>query len=145
MIKGIHHSGIWVTDIEKLLPFYRDFLGLRVILDPEVMSGPIVDTLTGIPDAKVKAVILEVHGRAWEFLQLVEPPSKPLSPPYAQPGRGHICFEVLDIQEAYQKLQGKGVTFICPPQEFPELKMFYFEDPEGNRVEFVELPAGGEK
>jgi catechol 2,3-dioxygenase-like lactoylglutathione lyase family enzyme len=112
---------------------------MRVVIDPEIMSGPLVDTLTGIPGAKVKAVIMEINGQAWEFLQLIEPPSKPFSPPYAQPGRGHICFEVTDIHEAYEKLKGKGGTLVCPPQEFPELKMFYFEDPEGNRIEFVEM------
>lgn len=141
VIKRIHHSGVWVSDIYKILPFYRDFLDMKIVLNPEVMSGPIVDTLTGIPGAKVKAVILKKGGQSWEFLQLVSPPGKPYPPdvPYAEVGRGHICFEVENIYKAYQELEGKGIKFICPPQEFPELKMFYFEDPGGNRIEFVEL------
>ena len=33
MIKNIHHAGLWVSDIDIILPFYRDVLGLEVMLD----------------------------------------------------------------------------------------------------------------
>jgi len=140
MITKIHHTGIWVKDIDKLLPFYRDFLGMKVVLDMEVPSSPISDTVKGIPGARVKAVILEMNSQAWELLQLVEPKHTPVFPdaPYAIVGRGHLCFQVEDIQVAYKRLEERGVKFVCAPQKMPGLKMFYFLDPGGNMVEMIE-------
>jgi len=140
MISKIHHTGIWVNDIEKLLPFYRNFLGMKVVMDMEIPNSPIVDILTGIPGARVKAVFMEMDSQACEFLQLVEPKPKsiPSDTPYAVVGRGHLCFQVEDIQVAYKRLEEQGVRFVCAPQALPGLKMFYFLDPEGNLVEMIE-------
>lgn len=140
MIKAVHHGGFWVSSIDAILPFYRDVLGMDVILDA-TMTAPFVETLTGVPKAVVRAVILMKDGHGWEFLQLVDPPAEPLPADahYAHTGRGHVCFEVDDIEAAYQRLQKEGIKFVCPPLDQPELKMFYCEDPGGNRVEIVEL------
>ncbi len=140
MIKAIHHTGIWVHDIDKLVPFYCDVLGMQLMADLGVMSDPVVSTLTGVPDAKVKAVMLQIGGQVWEFLQLVNPPAKPLpdNAPYAQVGRGHIAFEVDDIYEVYKRLEEKGVRLVCPPQQGENVRFFYLEDPEGQRVEMFQ-------
>jgi catechol 2,3-dioxygenase-like lactoylglutathione lyase family enzyme len=113
---------------------------MDVLLDAE-MDGDFVPILTGIPDAKIRAVILQKDEQGWEFLQLVSPEPQPLPPdiPYAHTGRGHICFEVDDIDEAYRRLEKEGVTFICSPLDAPEVKMFYCEDPGGNRVEMLQV------
>ena len=91
MIKAIHHGGFWVSDIDAILPFYRDVLGMNVILDA-TMDAPFVATLTGVPNSTVRAVILQKDDRGWEFLQLVAPPAEPLPPDshYAHTGRGHL-------------------------------------------------------
>ena len=34
-MKGISHVAIGVSDMERSLPFYRDVLGLEVMLDAE--------------------------------------------------------------------------------------------------------------
>ncbi len=140
MIKAIHHGGYWVSDIDSILPFYRDVLGMKVILDA-TMDAPFVATLTGVPNSTVRAVILQKDDRGWEFLQLVSPPAEPLPPDahYAHTGRGHLCVEVDDIEAVYKQLGKEGIKFICPPLDQPELKMFYCEDPGGNRLEVVEL------
>ena len=33
MIKGVHSVIVWTEDIARLLPFYRDTLGLRTEMD----------------------------------------------------------------------------------------------------------------
>jgi catechol 2,3-dioxygenase-like lactoylglutathione lyase family enzyme len=140
MITGIHHTGIWVSDIQKLLPFYCDILGMEITQDSGVMSGPAVATLTGVRGARVRAVMLQMGGQAWEFLELVTPDAKPLpdDAPYAQVGRGHIAFQVDDIEATYKALEEKGVRFVCTPQEAKGVKFCYFRDPEGLQVEIVE-------
>ena len=140
MIKKIHHAGLWFSDIDVILPFYRDVLGFDVMLD-STMTAPFVEQLTGVPNATVRAVILMKDDRGWEFLQLIDPPAQPLPSdvPYAHTGRGHICFEVDDIEAAYKRLEQENINFVCPILDQPELKMFYCEDPGGNRVEIVEM------
>ena len=135
----IHHTGIWVSDIDKLLPFYRDVLGMEFEKDMGIMSGPIVGTLTGIPDSTVRAVFLKMGNQRWEFLQLVTPRAKPLpaDTPYAQVGRGHIAFEVEDPEAVYEELKGKGVRFVSAPQKSEGVRFFYLQDPEGGRVEII--------
>jgi catechol 2,3-dioxygenase-like lactoylglutathione lyase family enzyme len=140
VIKAIHHAGLWVSDIDAILPFYQEVLGLEVLFDSGVMSAPFVEPLTGVSDAKVRTVVLHKDGQSWEFLQMVSPPGRsvPKDFPYAHVGRGHVCFEIEDIEAAYTRLEEEGIRFVCEPLAMPGIKMFYFEDPGGNRVEMVQ-------
>ena len=41
MIKGMHHTGLVVRDLEKAVEFYRDVIGLKVIEERERIAGPV--------------------------------------------------------------------------------------------------------
>lgn len=56
-----------------------------------------------------------------------------------------ICFQVPDIDAAYETLIQKGVEFISPPQYFDftpdgfsKSKAVYFKDPDGIVLELLE-------
>ena len=54
-----------------------------------------------------------------------------------------IVIEVDNVNETFNTLQNKGVTFLTEPQDMAawEIKVIHFKDPENNLIElFSELP-----
>ncbi|MDP2917259.1 MAG: VOC family protein [Dehalococcoidia bacterium] len=140
MITGIHHTGLIVNDLNKLLPFYCDVLGMEVAVDLGLQDGPEVSLVMGVPGSKIKIVMLQMAGQIFELIQLLNPAGKPMpdDAKFAQVGHSHVAFRVKDIDEVYASLKQKGVQFVCPPQVIPELKFFYLRDPEGNWIEMIQ-------
>ena len=58
-------------------------------------------------------------------------------------GSPAIVIEVDNVNETFNTLQNKGVTFLTEPQDMAawEIKVIHFKDPENNLIElFSELP-----
>jgi predicted enzyme related to lactoylglutathione lyase len=117
MIKGLRVSSIWSEDINNLLPFYRDTLGLKVGLDA---PGFVV---LGDPNAPALALGThsEVHGSAKE------------------PARHIVGFETDDIQGDSSRLKSAGVQFIEEPTQMQGGWIATFKDPEGNYVQLLQF------
>ena len=45
IVKAVRHAGIVVKDIEKMLGFYQDFLGLKIVKQKEE-AGDFIDKIT---------------------------------------------------------------------------------------------------
>jgi len=54
--------------------------------------------------------------------------------------KAHPAFSVFHLDELRETLRARGVTVI-DDDNLPGARRFYAEDPWGNRLEFVELPA----
>jgi catechol 2,3-dioxygenase-like lactoylglutathione lyase family enzyme len=54
--------------------------------------------------------------------------------------KAHPAFAVMDLDELRKTLAGRGVA-IVEDDSLPGTRRFYAEDPWGNRLEFVEIPA----
>ncbi len=149
-IKGITHTGITVRNLEKSLPFYRDFLGLKQISQP---SDPVYDPnegpAVGVPEAIIRTVLLEAaHRQLIELLEYTQPPSvidKPM--PQNTLGAHHVSFTVDDIEAWRDKLKDNSVDYnaepkVIGPGMMEGIKWLYFIDPDGIVLEFMELPKG---
>ena len=116
MIKKFAGASIWSEDLNKLLPFYRDMLGLKVVQESEgfVVLGeenPESATL-GLGTHS------EVHGRN------------------SDPARHMIGLESDDLAADYQRLKEAGVEFIEDPTEYgDDMSIATLKDPEGNLVQ----------
>lgn len=144
MITRIHHTGILVNDIEKLLPFYCDVLGMEVAQDVGILDGSDVVNVFGGRLSKVRIVMLRKGDQILEFIQPVEPPGKPLSDDiqYGEVGQTHLALQVDNVESAYKSLAEKGARFICAPQENAgDMKFFYLRDPEGHYLEIFQPPS----
>lgn len=149
MIKGIHHVSRGVSDMDRSLTFYRDLLGMDVVLDTE-MSGDMLDKEVGLAGAHIRFVLLQGQGEMpyLELLQYYAPPgeSYPLTATPADVGAHHISLIVADIDEAYRTLSAAGVRFNYPPQEVDSGTLkghwtAYCFDPDGLVIELWQLPA----
>ncbi len=119
MIQGLQYASIWSEDLNNLLPFYRDTLGLPVGMEsPEFVffgdpNGPGLGLGTHS----------EVHGAN------------------SDPARHMVGLITDDIDGDYERLKGKGVEFIETPTAGGEggPRMATLKDPEGNLVQLFQF------
>jgi predicted enzyme related to lactoylglutathione lyase len=116
MIKEFSGVTIWSEDLNNLLPFYRDVLGLKVAQQsPEfVLFGE------NRPDAPALALGThsEVHGRN------------------ADPARHMVGFTSDDLQADWKRLKEAGVEFIEDPTDYgDDMSIATLKDPEGNLLQ----------
>lgn len=141
MIKGIHHSGIGVRDMEVSLKFYRDLLGLEMGEDVEI-EGPLVGEIVGLPaNTKVRIVHLKCgEGQELELFQYMEPATSVFPRDYRQCDGGiiHVALLVDDLMELYEKLKEQGVKFNSKPYNLGGTLVVYMRDPDGVTVELMQ-------
>lgn len=150
MIRGFHHASRTVRDLEASLAFYRDLLGLGVVVDEE-LAGDALDRVVGLTGVRLRYVELDVgDGRLLELVEYHEPPGRDL-PPGSSPadlGAHHVALLVDDLDVLHRRLSASGVRFTCPPQEiagglFAGTWTTYCFDPDGLVVELWQPPSGG--
>ena len=145
MIKAMHHTAICVKDLERSLAFYRDLLGMKVVIDSR-MTGPELDRILALEKADLRRVYLAGYGGKIELFQFDAPQGKPFPEDFrvCDVGLTHIAFEVENIQALHQELSAKGVRFHNAPLPVQNRGMVcYLRDPDGVVLEFLELFTPG--
>ena len=144
MITGFNHSGFVVQDIDKMIHFYRDLLGLEILSESDNIAPP-EGNHTGIPGAHRYLVFVgkQDSTHRLELVHFIEPPSTSGHLERNQLGASHVCFNVENIQDLYDKLTSQGIKFVTPPimRDLPEggqHGICYANDPEGNWLEFIQ-------
>jgi len=117
MIKGLRISSIWSEDLNSLLPFYRDTLGLSVGMEAPGF------VILGDPSGPVAALGThsEVHGKAKD------------------PARHIVGFDTDDIRGDCARLKAAGVEFVEEPNQQGDLWIATFKDPEGNLIQLLQF------
>jgi predicted enzyme related to lactoylglutathione lyase len=122
MIKQFAGASIWSEDLNNLLPFYRDVLGLKVVdQSPDfVLVG---DDQQGVPLLGL-GTHSEVHGRNTD------------------PARHMIGFDSDDVVADWKRLKEAGVEFIEDPKDYGGILLATLKDPEGNLVQIWQATPG---
>jgi catechol 2,3-dioxygenase-like lactoylglutathione lyase family enzyme len=145
MINGVHHISLATTDLDRLIVFYRDLLGLsqRHISDLWENYEPF-ETVVGMKDARGRAASLRAGNVQLEFFHYTNPVPQPVEVrPACDGGIRHIAFDVTDIMSEYKRLLASGVEFISEPQYLKAgVCSVYARDPDGNIVELQEILEG---
>jgi predicted enzyme related to lactoylglutathione lyase len=115
MIKKFAGATIWSENLNNLLPFYRDVLGLKVSSEsPEFV-------VLGSNDPSEPGLGLgthsEVHGRN------------------ADPARHMVGLASDDLKGDWERLKKAGVEFIEDPTDYGDISIATLKDPEGNLVQ----------
>jgi predicted enzyme related to lactoylglutathione lyase len=122
MIKKFAGASIWSEDLNNLLPFYRDVLGLKVVNES---PGFVV---LGEESSDIAALGLgthsEVHGRN------------------PDPARHMIGLESDDLAADWRRLKEAGVEFIEEPTDYGDMSIATLKDPEGNLVQLWQYRGG---
>ena len=145
-MQGIFHTGITVSDLDRSIPFYRDVLGLEVMIGPtDVFEGDELSKALGVEDARLRLVIFKVGDGSLELLQYLSPDSAMKAPmPPNTLGAMHVAFRVKDVQVKMKEFEEKGVKFLSPLNVVDEgplegWKWIYFNDPDGITLELVQF------
>jgi len=113
MLSGLHSVLIWSEDVKRLLPFYRDVLGLKPLIE--------TDQFAVFPEVGLRiGSHSDVHGRARD------------------PNRVMVNFRVEDCQAEYEKLRERGVEFIREPSPDAIHIVATFLDPDGNILQLMQ-------
>jgi catechol 2,3-dioxygenase-like lactoylglutathione lyase family enzyme len=145
-MKGQHHVGITVSDLDRSIAFYTGVLGLELASEPTpVFDDPGLGTGVGVPGAALRCVLLRLGDGLLELLQYTAPAS-PVDTPLPQNALGaqHIAFHVDDVAARKSELEAAGVTFLSAINVVDEgvlagWRWVYFTDPDGNALELVEV------
>ncbi|ELY97481.1 glyoxalase/bleomycin resistance protein/dioxygenase [Natrialba chahannaoensis JCM 10990] len=135
-----HHVGITVDDLDTVLPFYRDTLGLTVV-DEFSVAGDALATAIDVADASGTFVHLEGEHGHGSHIELVsfEPAARDASAAgLNQPGATHIGLQVDDLDSFYAKLDDEVTTLSEPRTTESGTTILFLRDPEGNLVEVLE-------
>jgi predicted enzyme related to lactoylglutathione lyase len=119
MIDNLRLVTVWSEDLNNLLPFYRDTLGLKVGIEAE--------GFVAFGDLETPSMALgthsEVHGSN------------------SDPARHMVGFGTDDLNAEYDRLKAKGVEFIEAPSDNPGQgpATATLKDPEGNLVQLFQF------
>ena len=145
-MKGLHHVGITVADLDASIRFYHDVLGLEFANEPSPwFDGEELSRGVGVPGAALRQVSLLVGDTTLELLEYRSPPSETDGPLRSNDrGASHVAFAVADIEATKAELEAKGIEFYGPVNVVNEgvlagWRWVYFEDPDGYPLELVEV------
>ena len=144
MVTGFEHTGLVVGDLEAMVGFYRDKLGLEVMREVDSVAPPEGDH-TGIPGAHRTLVFMGKPGGKYslELVYFIEPCVPEGRRDMFKTGSSHVCFSVEGLEQLHRRLSEAGVSFVTPPvyRRIPDgsrIGLCYAHDPEGNLLELME-------
>lgn len=128
-IKQIAHLAFDVADMDQSLNFYCEVLGFTRAFD--------------IRDDQGNPWIEYIKVAEGQFIELFYGgQDKPATPPRPI-GFSHLCLEVEDIYETANHLRSHGVKLDVEPVKGKDHNwQCWAKDPDGNRIEFMQLDPG---
>lgn len=143
-VTGFFHGGITVGDMDASISFYRDGLGLDLVFD-RILDADYLRTVLDLPLSSIRAVYFSLPGGGGvELLEYrgVERMSAAARP--CDPGSGHLCLYVDNIDELCEHVHGMGyrsrsgapVDITSGPNA--GARSIYLMDPDGYFVELFQ-------
>ena len=134
MLNRISHTGVWVTDQDEALAFYRDALGFEVRSDVTVPEfGNMRWLSVALPG---QDVVLQLH--AFDTPQMDETSREQVAHLLAKGYNPPLILEVDDCRATIEQLRERGVEISQEPSD-----EFYgvdagIRDPSGNSIRITQ-------
>jgi len=148
MIERVDHVNLVVRDLDAMIAFYTNVLGMRVTKQVTI-HGDWVDRVVGLQGIHAEVVYLELEADTWVELIHYKSPPGTAADNLAVPntfGIRHLAFRVKDIQASVAALRRAGVALVGAVEAVPisqvtyaqevRKRLVYFRDPEENLLEF---------
>jgi catechol 2,3-dioxygenase-like lactoylglutathione lyase family enzyme len=127
---GVHHVTILVTDLERSRRFYGEVLGLQEEEDMPDFGKPLIWYRVGAT---------QVHLLPKEYV-----PVNQFHDLSNLAWNRHVALGIEDFSEIRDRLQQAGVSYCESPNANLGMKQLFFQDPDGNGLEFM-VPASFEE
>ena len=145
-IKSCHHHGFTVSDLDRSVEFYTNFLGLEVVRISERSNLPSYDHILGFEDVHLNMALLKQPGTDFllELFQYLSPPSTTREQKNNFVGSSHVAFEVDNVDATYKAMCDAGYGAINPPIDIDRdgqtvARAVYALDPDGISVELFQM------
>lgn len=133
----VHHVGLTVSDLERVVEFYRDTLGFS-LLDRFSVAGEGFSTAVGVEDASAQFVHLDGGDVRLELVEYEPAGERRTDEGVEQPGTKHLGLTVDDVDACYEALADEYETTSPPQTTESGSRILFVRDPEGNLVELLE-------
>jgi catechol 2,3-dioxygenase-like lactoylglutathione lyase family enzyme len=139
----VNHVGLTVTDLERSVAFYRDVVGLAVVVPRFHTGGEWFDTLTDNRGAVLDGAMLADGDFCLQLLQYAQGGTGPAVTGHNRVGNLHLSVNVVDVVAKHEEIVAAGGHDPTPVVELPVAggRSFYVHDPDGVPVEFIQLVA----
>jgi catechol 2,3-dioxygenase-like lactoylglutathione lyase family enzyme len=119
-----HHVHIICKDLEKMVGFFSEVLGAKLIDRRKfgTADGACLDLNGTTVNLRVDREDENMVGDASQSTY----------------GYDHIGLEVEDIQRAFEDLTARGFSFFMPPTDITDLKIAFFKGPEDITIELCQ-------
>ena len=133
------HVGIVVNDLDKMIWFYQDLIGLEIIYD-KIEEGRFLNHILNSNNKSPRIIKLGQNNKTIVellYFEGCEINKKNLF----NNGYTHFALTIDDGNYLYDKFIENGLSVINTPTISDEktVKVFFGMDPENNIIEFVEL------
>jgi catechol 2,3-dioxygenase-like lactoylglutathione lyase family enzyme len=134
MLNRISHTGVWVTDQDEALAFYRDVLGFEVRTDVTIPEfGNMRWLSVALPE---QDIVLQLT--AFDLPHMDEATREQIAQVLAKGYNPPLIFEVDDCRATIERLRGRGVDITQEPED-----QFYgvdagIRDPSGNSIRITQ-------
>jgi lactoylglutathione lyase len=128
-LTGIGHVALKVSDINRSLAFYRDRLGFEEMMHLDRDDGSLWLVYLRITDT--------------QFIELFPGGEGDLAPGPDRTAVNHFCLESADLQATANALRAAGIPLTVEPKMGADNNMqCWIADPDGNRIEFMQMGPG---
>ena len=152
-VRGMHHIGITVPDIEEGIAFFQKIFDAVVVfrtgafdVDNTFMSGK----LGAAADSRIKDLVFLRcgDGTSVELFEYSGEDKTAAQKRSSEVGGSHICFEVADVFESAKHLASLGVEMLDGPNVVDSgplegFKWIYFRTPWGQILEIASFDKLG--
>lgn len=139
----LNHVGITVNDLDRSAQFWVELTGGRQT-EPRTVDAPHLSALLGYENVELRvATVVVSDALTIELLQYLSEHAEPYDPGTAHPGNVHICFDVADMQAAWEHAVRCGATSVgASPVAIPSGgQLAYLRTPDGACIELRSMPA----
>jgi glyoxylase I family protein len=149
VITDLHHTALFVTDLDRSLPFYTDKLGFEFVSRSDDRGGQFMDDVCGgVENLRVNIALVRAGGEIIELIQILTHDEIPTDATERRFGIARIGFEVEDIEGTVAKLRAHGIEFMSDivtvaDQHYSGGKAIKFQDPDGIILELQQPPTPG--
>ncbi len=139
-----HHVGFTVSDLDRSIAWYTHFLGVsptavQKAWDPEYSAETI-----GYPGCTIHWAYFALPGAAsLELIQYTSPEPQTVDMETYSVGNGHLCIEVDDIHQEFDRLRGFAQFRTAVPIRIPVGPNAggwgaYLRDPDGITIQLLQ-------